>query len=610
MADDVNDVTEELASPPDQPDDSRPATSPDDTGDPASSGASPDADAVAGSVLADVASYFEDEPLPFGGDDAPTGTRRWLPFRSDTPLPLDDAPDESFVRDHWFDFGFLEANEIVETYWVRRPFAHVTVVYDPERRERSYHVSEPTLSGVERRVRYTLMDHIRRDLIFQEREEGEGSLTDAVIDQLRESMGRRASMIPPGSAHKVAYYIERDFARYGQLDPLMNDPAIEDISCDGNDVPVYVFHNQYRDLGTNITFEAEQLNSVVIRLAQLADKYISVSEPLVDGSLPDGSRIQLTLGEDVSRRGSNFTIRKFSEVPLTPVELINFGTFSVEEMAYYWLAIENNRSLVFAGGTGSGKTSSMNAVSFFIPPGSKVVSIEDTSEITLPHDNWVQSLTRASISASGRGEVTTYQLLQAALRQRPEYILVGEIRTDPQVAFTFFQAIGTGHTAYTTFHADSIEGVLSRLQNQPLEIPAQMIRELDIVSVQRQAYLGRERVRRTDEVVEILPETTDPGTVETRDVFSWDPETDTHERVGEGESHVLSTIAAERGWSEQELTAEVEARELVLRYLIENDVTEYRPVASTIHMFILEPEEILAAIEDGSFDPYDLPEVT
>ena len=173
-------------------------------------------------------------------------------------------------------------------------------------------------------------------------------------------------------------------------------------------------------------------------------------------------------------------------------------------MAYFWPAIENSRSLIFPGGTGSGKTTPMNAVSMFIPEDSKVVSIEDTREITLPHDDWIQSLLRESLSQDGRGEVTMYELLQAALRQRPEYLLVGEIRTEQNVAFSFFQAIGTGHTAYTTIHAESVEGALNRLANKPLDIPIQMILELDIVSVQKQTFKDGGRVRRKDGVTGIM----------------------------------------------------------------------------------------------------------
>jgi flagellar protein FlaI len=303
----------------------------------------------------------------------------------------------------------------------------------------------------------------------------------------------------------------------------------------------------------------------------------------------------LTLGSDVATRGSNFTIRKFADEPLTPVDLVRWNTFSVEQMAYFWLAIENNRSLIFAGGTGSGKTTSMNAVSFFVPGYAKVVSIEDTREITLPHDNWIQSVTRDTFTADGRGEVSMYALLQAALRQRPEYLLVGEIRTEERVALTFFHAIATGHTAYTTFHADSSQGVVHRMRNEPLGVPSQMLSDLDIISVQKQIHLDGDRTRRNVAVTEIAGVDED-GEVELQDVFKRNPTNDTHEKVGE--SPVLEEIAAERGWTKADLQYELDIRADVLRYIAAQGIEDYRAVSSVIRRFERDREGLLAEVYD------------
>nr|WP_231753937.1 ATPase, T2SS/T4P/T4SS family [Natronomonas sp. CBA1123] len=384
----------------------------------------------------------------------------------------------------------------------------------------------------------------------------------------------------------------------------MRDPNIEDISCDGIDIPVYVYHAEHRDMPTNITFGKQRLSSFALRLAQRAGEQVSVSEPLMDGTLPDGSRVQLTFGSDVATRGSNFTIRKFANIPFTPVDLVERGTFSVEQMAYFWLAIENNRSLIFSGGTGSGKTTSMNAVSMFVPEDAKVVSIEDTREITLPHDNWVQSLTRESITSEGRGEVSMYELLQAALRQRPEYLLVGEIRTEQNVAFTFFQAIGTGHTAYTTIHAESVEGVLNRLENKPLNVPAQMVLELDIISVQKQTFKDGDRVRRNDGVTEILPGSDAEESIRAIDIFARDADSDTIQRVNN--SQVLQEIADDRGWSGRELAEELRQRREFLQYLVDNDISGYNEVTSAIHMFGSNKEKLLKMVNEGTLEPGDL----
>jgi flagellar protein FlaI len=405
-----------------------------------------------------------------------------------------------------------------------------------------------------------------------------------------------------GSLHKIYYYLRRNFSGYGKIDPFLHDRNVEDISCNGTGVSVYVYHRNYRDLITNVAFEKEsELNSFVVRMSQKSGRHISVSNPLVDASLPDGSRVQITLGTDISSRGSNFTIRRFAEVPITPIDLVRWNTFSLEEMAYFWLCIENNKSLVFAGGTASGKTTSMNAVSFFIPPKSKVVSIEDTREINLPHDNWIQSVTRQSFVTGDRGSVDMYDLLQSSLRQRPEHILVGEIRANPEVALTFFQALATGHTSYTTFHADSIDSLIDRLENDPLNVPRKMLQALDIVSVQKQIVHDGKRVRRNSEIVELPEENSgDTDAITTKDVFRCDSATDGHKKTGK--SSLLESIRVSNGWTESRLENEFQRRKDVLKYLIEEDITDHEEVGKTIHMFWHDQNWVMKRVNNGDLD--------
>ncbi|UVE50550.1 type II/IV secretion system ATPase subunit [Haloferax larsenii] len=506
------------------------------------------------------------------------------------------APPEEFIETRFFDFSFLEGSEDVEHYWVNKPFAFVSILYDPELREHRYHVSEPQLDTFENFVRDDLTKILRNSLLYRDLE-NEGEREEVFDEEARDIISEHAATVEDGSLWKLFYYLLRDFIYYGRIDPVMRDPGIEDISCDGDEVPVYVFHGVYRDMPTNVVFDDGDLSSFTIRLAQRAGKQVTVSDPLVDASLPDGSRVQLTLGSDIATRGSNFTIRKFSDVPLSPVDLVRWNTFSVEQMAYFWLAIENNRSLIFAGGTGSGKTTSMNAVSFFVPGHAKVVSIEDTREVTLPHENWIQSVTRDTFTADGRGEVSMYALLQAALRQRPEYLLVGEIRTEERVALTFFHAIATGHTAYTTFHADSAEGVVHRMQNEPLGVPEQMLSDLDIISVQKQIYLDGDRTRRNVGVTEIV-DADGEGSIDLHDVFQRNPTNDTHEKVADSE--VLAGIAAERGWTKADLEYELDIRADVLRYLAAEGIDDYRDVAAMIRRFERDREGVLSLVYENT----------
>jgi len=523
-------------------------------------------------------------------------------FADSTIAEFAGVPTDEAVETRLFDFSYLHDHEEVDRYWVNEPFAYVSVLEETATNDRHYRVTEPVLDEYEEYVLEELTKVLRNDLMYHDVEDGDDK-AETFTRRAGELVAAHTAAIEPLSVHKILYYLRRDFIDYERIDPIMRDGKVEDISCDGVEVPVFVYHREHRDLDTNVSFDRRALSSFVTRMAQRSGKHLSVSNPLVDASLPEGSRVQLTFGGDVATRGPNFTIRQFSSVPDTPVDLVNWGTFSVDQMAYLWLAIENNRSLLFAGGTGAGKTTSLNAVSFFIPEKSKVVSIEDTREISLPHENWVQSVTRESATAGGRGEVTMYQQLQTALRQRPEYILVGEIRTEAKVALTFFQAMATGHTAYTTVHSESVRGVINRLENEPLGVPTQMLKELDIISIQRQVMLGDERVRRNDSITELLARG-DAEDISVNDVFEWDPRTDSYNEAFESE--VLQEIADDRGWSARRLDREFERRKEVLRHLIRNDVTWYEDVARTIHAFIDDQERVLEALRADDRSPSEL----
>ncbi len=542
----------------------------------------------------------DDQPSPHTVEEAVCASVKSAFDSLDPPENGDfGRPSETYIEEEFFDFSYLDDFREIERYWVNRPYAYVTVLYDEATNTNRYHVVEPTLDMFGEYVREDLIRALRSDLMYKEYE-GEVD-REAVFDtEVQRVMREHAATVAEGTLRKLQYFLRRDFLGYGKIDPVLRDRNVEDISCDGSDMPVFVYHHGYRDLRTNLSFHEERLDDYVVRLAQRAGKHLSVADPLVDASLPDGSRVQLTLGGEVTTHGSNFTLRKFAEVPFTPIDLINWGTFSLDQMAFLWVAVENHASLLFAGGTGSGKTTSLNAVSMFIPPGSKVVSIEDTPEITLPHDNWVQSVTREAVTAGGQGAIGMYDLLQTALRQRPEYLIVGEIRTESQVAHTFFQSIATGHTAYSTFHADSIRELLSRLQNEPLLIPKQMIGNLDLISIQQQVQQQGKRVRRNNRLVEVVAKE-----VTARDVFRRNPKTDTFNQVNDSE--LLATIADEHGWATGQIERELTRRREVLEYLLEEEITAYDDVARTIQGFMRDSDYVLDEIRTGQFVPDTIP---
>ncbi|MFW5917368.1 MAG: ATPase, T2SS/T4P/T4SS family [Halorubrum sp.] len=397
---------------------------------------------------------------------------------------------------------------------------------------------------------------------------------------------------------KLLYYLKRDFIGYERIDPIKYDINVEDISCDGYNSPVFVYHSDYEQVITNIYHETDELDDFVVKLAQRSGKGISKRRPQVDATLPDGSRAQLTLGREVSDHGTNYTIRQFNDVPFTPIDLINWKTFSLEEMAFLWLSIENHKSLIFAGGTASGKTTSLNAVSLFIPSNAKIVSIEDTREVELPQRNWIASVTRPSFSDDDKGDIDEFDLLEAALRQRPDYIVMGEIRGEE--GRTAFQVMSTGHTTYTTFHADSVGEVLKRFTTDPINVSKTMFTALDLVSVQTSTRVQGKKVRRNKSLTEINHYDAENDEINVQDVFQWQAETDQFLQMGD--SNTLEDIMFDRGWSRQTLDEELQKRRVVLAYLIDRGLNSYAQVAATFQAFINDPETVLALMANEELE--------
>ena len=484
--------------------------------------------------------------------------------------------------------------EEVDRYWVNAPFAFVTINYDPEENEHRYRLVEPELDEFETDLLETLFTDLRDMLIYRARTVGDDAEATLQTEMaaLLEAYGVDVEM---STFYRLFYYLYRTFVGYERIDALLWDPHIEDISCDGYGLPLFVYHDEYADVETNLRYDAAELDSFVVRLAQQAGRHVSVGDPVAEVTLPDGSRAELALGEEVTPRGSAFTIRQYSDEPFTPATLVDLGTFDLDQMAYLWLAIESGKSLLFAGGTASGKTTSLNAVSMFVPPRSKMLTIEDTREITLYHDNWLASLTREGI---GDGtEITMYDLLRSALRHRPEYIVVGEVRGEE--AMTLFQAMNTGHTTYSTMHADSVQTVINRLENEPINVPRAMIQSLDILCVQQLTYVGENRARRSDVIAEIEGIDQRTGDLDYSTVFEWNPEDDSFQQH---ESAVLEEIRDDRGWSRSELLRELRDRKGVLAYLLERDVADYRQFTALVNEYYAHPERVMDRLGDRADD--------
>jgi flagellar protein FlaI len=477
--------------------------------------------------------------------------------------------------------------ELVDRYWVNAPFAFVAVTYDDEASTHRYYTVEPDLDGFERSLLERVREDIRDPLLY--RTDAEPTAEETLRTELRDLLEQYGVEVGMRTFYALLYYLLRDFRGYGRVDPLMCDPHIEDISCDGYDLPIFVYHDEYTDIETNVAFGATELDNFVIRLAQQAGRHISVGDPVLGTTLPNGARAELALGEEVTPRGSAFTVRMYADEPFTPVDLVQYGTFSVEQMAYLWLCIENNKSLIFAGGTASGKTTSMNAVSMFVPPRAKVLTIEDTRELSLYHDNWLSSVTREQLQEGA--DIDMYDLLRSALRHRPEYIVVGEVRGDEAV--TLFQAMNTGHTTFSTMHADSIETVINRLENEPINVPRAMVQSLDLLCVQTLTRVEGERVRRSKAIGEIGGVDQRTGELDYSRAFTWQADDDTFER---SDSNLLDEIQDERGWSRTRLRREMRRRERFLRSLVEMDITDYRQFTALVNEYYADAERVMSRL--------------
>lgn len=484
-----------------------------------------------------------------------------------------------------------EGYEVVEEYPVNEPYAYIKILRSKITNELVYHVIEPILTPQEVRIMETIRDIIVSSIIVYPEEVGENKwkFIEELVERVISDYGIRVTRL---SLEKIKYYIARDFAGYGRIDPIMRDPWIEDISCDGPEIPIYIFHRKYQSLRTNVIFQdATELDNFVIRLAQISGKHISVANPLLDVTLPDGSRAQLTLRKEVTTRGSTFTIRKFRERPFSPIELVELDTASSEMMAYFWLAVEYGASAIFAGGTASGKTTSLNAVTMFIPPNEKIVSIEDTRELNLPHPNWIPSVTRTGFGGEGK-EIDMYDLLRAALRQRPRYIIVGEVRG--REAYVMFQAMATGHTTYSTFHAESARALVHRFTQEPINVPRIMFSSLDMIILQKFVRIRGRPCRKMAEVVEIVE--VDPMTQEisTNKVFSWDPETDRFEYSGK--SYVFERFARATGIAEEKFEEEMMRRAKIIEWMISRGISDYKDVSTLIFTYYNRPEKVLEKV--------------
>jgi flagellar protein FlaI len=487
-------------------------------------------------------------------------------------------------------FSPPEGFEEIRRYWIQEPYVFASIIVNKKTGEYIYHLVEPELSSSEKRTLDLVFSYLQDLLLVVPPEsEKEKVLRDTVLSLLK----KLKVPFTPQLVHKILYYVRRRYLGYDTIDALMRDPNIEDISCDGANVPIFLFHREFGNIRTNIIFDEEDLNLFVIRLAELAGKHISLGRPIVEATLPDGSRLHLTLGRSVTTRGSSFSIRRFGGKHFTPVDLIRLRTFSSEMLAYLWLMAEHGKNILVIGPTASGKTSTLNALAFFIPPDAKIISIEDTRELLLYQENWVPYVAR---EAFGEAEISLESLLRQAIRQRPECIIVGEVRG--REAVIMFQAMALGHTAFATMHAGGINEMVTRLTGAPIGVPFDMLSLLNVVCIQLLIQRGREKVRRNMQVVEILGIEKETRTLRTNIVYSFNPSLDNFEH--QSKPMYLEEIARIRGWDLQEVIQELERRKRLLDYLVEKNILDAREITSFLNRYYYSPEETARILDEGT----------
>jgi len=477
---------------------------------------------------------------------------------------------------------------------------YANIRYDPSMHGLLYRIIEPQLSADEDKqlvkTENTLVEELEVDFSALKKQTAEKYLfekIDSVISYYGMQMTQRTREI-------MDYFIKRDFIGLGPVEPMFQDPNIEDISCDGTGIPLYIYHRDPRfgSIRTTVSFkEEDELNSFVMKLAQRCGRSISVADPLLDGALPNGSRVQATFGTGISMKGSNFTIRKFTKDPLTFVDLVNYGTMSAELLAYLWMAIEHGKSVLIAGPTACGKTTLLNTISLFIRPELKIVTIEDTPELRLPHENWIAQVARTGFGpegASGKklGEISLFDLLKASLRQRPDEIIVGEVRG--KEAYVLFQQIATGHPGMSTIHAESMEAVINRLTTPPISLPASLVQHLDILLVMTRVRQHGKYIRRVKEAVEVTGFNPEKDRPFLNTPYRWTPATDKFNY--EGKSGVLKEIMETLGSTPEGVFGELDRRVKVIEWLVTSGIRDYKNVGKVVSEYYQSPETVLDRI--------------
>jgi flagellar protein FlaI len=481
-----------------------------------------------------------------------------------------------------------EGYKEIESYPLKPPFSYAIIARNEVNSDSLYIVDELAMDLEEREIYLKLHEVFEKEL--QAPKQGQ-TLHEALNEQIPEILDKKKKLVAGLTAiglKKVLYYLEREIAGFGKIDPLMFDVNIEDIGCTGLGKPLFIWHRDYENIRTNIQFDEDEINDFVMKLVHKSGKHVSLAFPIADATLPGRHRLAVTYGKEVTPSGTSFTIRKFRADPLTIVDLIKNETVNETLAAYFWILMENKYSAMILGATGAGKTTALNAIACLVPPGYKMITIEEVAEVNLPHENWISTISRPGFGMEKAGEISLYDLIKSAVRHRPDLIIVGEIRGEE--SYVLFQSLATGHGGLCTMHADSPEIAMKRLTQPPMNIPHSILSLMNcLVMVKRvklPAYVEGEKRLSGRKFINIS-EIRQGGSL--NEVAKWVPSTDTWTTSFEG-SYLLGQIALNLDLSVDYLLSEIQRREQVLLWMVNHNIRDYRSVNRVLTQYYNDPQ--------------------
>ncbi|HYC26943.1 MAG TPA: type II/IV secretion system ATPase subunit [Nitrososphaerales archaeon] len=486
-------------------------------------------------------------------------------------------------------------SKVLERYQLEPPFSYAVIAEPMGSVGKQYFVDEIGLSQPEVEAYAYILRAMENELVIPRKKVDPRQYFRVEAKKVAQ---KYSLALPRLAWSKILYYAERDIAGFGVLDGLMRDPNIEDISVDGIHNPVLVYHRKYERMPTNIVFDDELvLNDLIARFAHVAGKHISVAFPIMQGILPGGHRVMATFRKEVSPHGGTMSIRKFKDDPITIVDMLSLGVLDPTAAAYIWMLMENRATAIVVGATGAGKTTMLNALLTLTPVNSKIVTIEEVQEINLAHRGWTALISREAYGLTEEGPkgVNLFDLVKAAMRMRPDVMVVGEVRGEE--AYVLFQAISTGHGGLCTLHADDTQSAIQRLISKPMDVPEAFIPFLNLaVTVRRLTITSKDGGTRAVRRVISIDEVNTVGKYD--NMFTYNPATDTLAANSLRKSKRLQKIAKDRGLTISQAEDEVQRRALVLAWMQKKGLRNFKEITQLFQEYVEHPDRVMARTKE------------